>query len=181
MLHGNTGQASDRSYALGKIPPGDALFVLEYPGYGERPGAPSQASLDQAAQDAYRLLRREHPHQRIAVIGESIGSGPACYLCSLPAPPDRLVLMTPFDRLEAVARDHVPALLVTLLLGDDWDNLRALRDYAGPIAIFAGTADTVIPPDHGRALAASKPQATLTMFPGGHNDWAASPGVRVED
>src|SRR5689334_1972190 len=40
MMHGNAGQAADRQYVLRRIQPEDALYVLEYPGYGPREGSP---------------------------------------------------------------------------------------------------------------------------------------------
>lgn len=53
MLHGNGGQAAHRDYILSCVPDADAVFVLEYPGYGVRPGAPSRHSIDDAALMAY--------------------------------------------------------------------------------------------------------------------------------
>jgi hypothetical protein len=179
MLPGNAGQAADRSYASGKIPQNDGFYVLEYPGFGPRSGVPSSVAINRAAKDAYEILMQQNPSQQICVLGESIGSGPACYLCSLPNPPRRLVLMAPFDRLDLVAADHFPKLLVKFLLSDNWDNLKALKSYQCPIAIFASTDDAVIPAYHAQALAASKPQATMTYFLGGHNAWAASQSVAI--
>ncbi len=40
MMHGNGGQASHRDYVLQRLSPADALYVLEYPGYGERSVSP---------------------------------------------------------------------------------------------------------------------------------------------
>src|SRR4051812_30829765 len=57
LLHGNGGQASDRVYALPAFSSQDSVFVLEYPGYGSRPGKPSKGAFDGAAVEAYRLLR----------------------------------------------------------------------------------------------------------------------------
>ena len=64
MLHGNGGQAADRVYALGAFSPGDSVFILEYPGYGQRPGTPSRKSFDAAALEAYQLLRASFPANR---------------------------------------------------------------------------------------------------------------------
>ncbi len=36
MSHGNAGQASMRDYVLPHLPLEDSLYVLEYPGYGDR-------------------------------------------------------------------------------------------------------------------------------------------------
>jgi len=49
MLHGNLGQAADRTYAMPLFSPADSVFVMEYPGFGQRPGTPSRTSLDSAA------------------------------------------------------------------------------------------------------------------------------------
>jgi hypothetical protein len=38
MTHGNAGQAADRDYVLSRMSARDSLYVLEYPGYGQRPG-----------------------------------------------------------------------------------------------------------------------------------------------
>jgi len=94
-------------------------------------------SINAAAVEAYALLRTLYPEVPIGVIGESLGSGPASYLCSLPDPPARAVLIVPFDNLAAVAGEHFPFLPVGLLLRDKWDNVAALAGYAGRVDIYA--------------------------------------------
>jgi pimeloyl-ACP methyl ester carboxylesterase len=179
MTHGNTGQASQRDYVLSRMDPGDSLFVLEYPGFGDRRGAPSRDSMNRAAAGAYGALRREYPALPLGLIGESIGSGPACFLASMSRPPDRIVLIVPFDTLESVASGHLPFLPVGAMLRDDWDNLRALRGYAGPVEIYGARDDRVIPVAHARNLAAHVQGAAYVEIEGGHNDWAASGRVRI--
>jgi pimeloyl-ACP methyl ester carboxylesterase len=181
MLHGNGGQASDREYALSHFSDEDSVYVLEYPGYGHRRGKPSQKSFNTAAAEAYFLLRKTFSKIPICVVSESIGSGPACHLASLDPPPDKLVLIVPFDNLESVARDHFPGFVVYLLLSHKWDNKTALAQYKGPIDIFSATNDTLIPPRHARALAAAIPQAKPTIIPGGHNDWSEQPAVKIRN
>ena len=179
MTHGNAGQAANRDYVLPCLSPADSLYVLEYPGYGARPGKPSRETFDAAAIGAYRSLRAEHPGVPVCVVGESIGSGPACALASDAGPPDKIVLVVPFDTLARVAAEHVPGLLVRLLLSDRWDNVRALRGYRGKVQIFGARDDRVIPVVHAERLAASLPSARFTLIPGGHNDWASGGSVRI--
>jgi pimeloyl-ACP methyl ester carboxylesterase len=179
MTHGNAGQASRRGYVLARLSDADSLYVLEYPGYGLRDGRPSKDSMDGAASEAYRILRARFPHTPIGVIGESIGSGPASFLASERQPPDKIVLVVPFDTLASVAAEHVPFLPVRALLRDDWDNVRALRGYAGPVDIYGAADDRVIPWAHARRLAEALPGARFTLVPGGHNDWADSDRVRI--
>lgn len=178
MLHGNAGQAKHRAYALRFFPENQPVFILEYPGYGARPGSPSRESIDQAAQEAYLDLRARHPQARIGVVGESIGSGPACFLGSLENPPDKVILVTPFENLAAVAQGHFPFLPARWLLLDRWDNVEALRHYRGTVEIFAARRDEVIPVRHAQALARALPQAKLHLLDCEHNDWTASGGVQ---
>jgi len=172
ICHGNAGQASDRQYIVDHLPADACAYILEYPGYGLRPGTPSMASINAAARSAYETLRALYPSLHLGVLGESLGSGPACTLCSLPVPPDRLVLMVPFDNLLSVAKDHMRFLPVGLLMRDKWDNVKALSSYKGPVQIFGALHDNVIPVAHARALAKSVPQARYVELPCGHNEWS---------
>jgi pimeloyl-ACP methyl ester carboxylesterase len=181
MLHGNGGQASHRAYAIPSFSPEDSVYILEYPGYGSRRGVPSREAFDEAARDAYLFLRESYPGTPVCVFGESIGSGPASTLVSLARPPDKIVLVVPFDQLSLVAKDHFPALLVSMILRDDWDNIEALLRYKGPVDIFGAVDDAVIPVKHAKALAAAIPQSRFTLIGGGHNDWSLPGKVRVRN
>lgn len=182
VFHGNAGQASDRQYIVDLLPADACVYILEYPGYGLRPGEPSMAAINAAACRAYSALRTTHPILPVNVLGESLGSGAASFVCSQPNPPDRLVLIVPFDNLLSVAKQQISFLPVTLLMRDKWDNVKALSGYRGPVDIFGALQDNVIPVDHARALAKSIPQARYVELPGGgHNDWSQQPQARITD
>ena len=181
LLHGNGGQAADRAYALGAFSPRDSVFIMEYPGYGARPGKPSKRAFDAAALEAYNLLRATFPGTPVCVAAESIGSGPAASLARAPVPPDKLVFVVPFDNLKSVAKDHVRFVPVGLLLAGSWNNIAALSDYHGPIDVFGAEHDEVIPVNHARTLAASRPQARFHLIPGGHNDWSRQEQVQIRN
>lgn len=181
MLHGNGGQASDRVYALPSFSGQDSIFVLEYPGYGLRPGSPSMDSFNTAALEAYELLRLRFPKTPVCVVGESIGSGPASMLATNSHPPDKIVLIVAFDILARVASDHFPIIPVSLILRDNWNNIESLKSYKGPVEIFGALDDTIIPVIHARTLAESKPSARLHEIRGGHNDWAGNGQVEIRN
>jgi uncharacterized protein len=180
MTHGNAGQASHRSYVLERMSPKDSLYVLEYPGYGQRGGRPSKVTLNAAALAAYQILRIEFPTTPIGVIGESIGSGPASSLASARQPPDKIVLIVPFDTFESVAAEHLPFLPISIMLKDNWDNISALSRFAGPIDIYGAVDDRVVPYGHAKRLASSVPHARFVTIGGGHNDWSNSELVHID-
>lgn len=179
MLHGNGGQAADRVYALHAFSPRDSVYILEYPGYGQREGQPSRASFDAAALAAYQLLRAKFPGKRVCVAAESIGSGPAATLVAAEQPPDKLVFIVPFDDLKSVGKDHVPYAPMSLLLAGSWNNVESLAKYDGPMDVFGAERDEVIHVRHAQALAASRPQARFHLLRGGHNDWSRQPEVEI--
>lgn len=181
LLHGNAGQASDRLYAVPCFSVADSVFIMEYPGYGSREGTPSKESFNRAAREAYLFLRENHPDVPVCVAGESIGSGPASFLSGLPNPPDKIVLVVPFDRLASVAEAHFPAVLVRLMLKDNWDNVASLKDYKGPLDIFGAEDDEVIPVRHAKGLAASVTGSRLVVVRGGHNDWSVGGRVKIRN
>jgi pimeloyl-ACP methyl ester carboxylesterase len=138
-------------------------------------------SINAAAVEAYGLLQTLYPGVPIGVIGESLGSGPASYLCSLPDAPSRAVLIVPFDNLLSVAKEHIHFLPVSLLMRDKWDNVAALARYAGRVDIYGAAQDTVIPVHHARQLAQALPRATYHEVDCGHNDWSSRGLVKIAE
>jgi uncharacterized protein len=181
MLHGNAGQASDRLYAVSSFSDQDSVYILEYPGYGNREGVPSKEAFNSAAKEAYLSLRETYAHIPVCVASESIGSGPASSLASLGQPPDKFVLLVPFDKLSLVAENHFPSFLVKLFLKDNWDNIESFSNYKGPVEIFGAESDTIIPVRHAKALAAAIPGTKLTIIGCGHNDWAEDGRVKIRN
>ena len=156
VLHGNAGSALDRAYFVGAFAaaardlPLD-VYLVEYPGYGPRPGAPSQAALVAAARHAIAAARRDGPGP-VLVAGESLGSGVAAVAAAeAPAEVDGLLLVTPLSSVAAVARRHYP-LVPAFMLRDTYRADRALPLYAGRAAFLVAGRDEVVFADLGRAL-----------------------------
>jgi pimeloyl-ACP methyl ester carboxylesterase len=126
------------------------VFILEYPGYADRPGSPSQRSLFRAADEALQLIATNGP---VYLVGESLGTGVAAYLAG--TRPDNVagvVLLAPYNRLTDVAQMHMPLLPVHLLLVDRFPSEDYLRNYHGPVGILVAGQDQVIPEKFGRRL-----------------------------
>jgi hypothetical protein len=126
------------------------VYIVEYPGYADRPGSPSQASLFRAADEAFRLLATNGP---VYIVGESLGTGVAAYLAGMH--PDQvagMILFAPYNRLTDVAQAHLPLLPVHWMLVDRFPSEDYLRNYHGPIAVLVAGEDPVVAEKFGRRL-----------------------------
>ena len=126
------------------------VFILEYPGYADRAGSPSQTSFFRAADEAFQLLPTNAP---VYLVGESLGTGVASHLAG--THPDKVagvVLISPYNRLTSVAQYHMPILPVGLLLVDRFPSEDYLRNYHGPVGVVVDGHDQVIPEKFGRRL-----------------------------
>ena len=181
LLHGNGGQAADRRYALPKFSDRDAVYILEYPGYGQRPGKLSRTSFDAAAREAYELLRTQYPGTPVCVATESLGSGAGSTLARLPNPPDKFVFIVPFDDMKSLGHEKISWLPAGLMLSGSWDNVESMKGYRGPVDVFGAERDEIIPVAHARRFAASLSQAKFVLVPDGHNDWANQPAIAIRN
>ena len=152
VLHGNAGCAPDRFHyadAFQAIEPMD-FYILEYPGYGGRSGAPSQKTILGAAEEALRNIPCDCS---VFVMAESLGTGVGAYLAG--KHPDEIrgvLLIAPYSRMTAVAKRHLPLFPVRWMLRDKYPASEWLSGYRGPVAVLLAGRDEVIPTDLGRAL-----------------------------
>ena len=157
LFHGNAGYALHRAAYVEGFEHLDAgrtweVYLFEYPGYGARPGSPSEPAIIEAGLAALETLARadERP---IFLLGESLGSGPACALASRePARIRGLILWTPFASLTEVAAHHYPFLPVRLILRDRWENSVALQGYHGPAGVRVAELDEIVTSAQGMKL-----------------------------
>jgi uncharacterized protein len=83
-----------------------------------------------------------------------------------------VILVTPFDSLGRVAKDHYPWLPVGLLFRHEMEVAARLRDVPVPVALIAGDADSLVPPRRTEALRQSVANLVFdrTIKGAGHND-----------
>jgi fermentation-respiration switch protein FrsA (DUF1100 family) len=153
-------------------PPGAALLVVDYPGYGASGGRATEAGIYEAGALAYQALasRPGVDPKRIYVYGRSLGSAVATRT-AVDFPAAGLILESPFTSArEMAARTYriFPLFLVRLRL----DNLETIRQVRCPVLVLHGTADRLVPMEMGRRVAAAAPgQKEFVMIEGaGHNE-----------
>lgn len=159
------------------------VLMVEYPGYAGLPGTPSQESIHPAFVEmidaAEQRLAPEKP-RRIG-FGYSIGAAVVADV-GRERPFDALLLHAPFSSVGSMAlRRGLPPALVR----SRFDTVSALRGFAGPVVVVHGLADSMIPPDEGREVAAAAPHGTFIGLEGvnhdaGFGDWDAARARLVE-
>src|SRR5436309_10680896 len=153
-------------------PPGTAVLVLDYPGYGGSGGRATESALYAAADAAYAALatRPDVDPRRIYVYGRSLGSAPATYTAAH-RPVAGLILESPFTNAAAMAKHHY-GLLPRFLLHLSLDNIANVGRVHCPILLFHGDADRLVPTAMGMAVAAAAagPVEVVLIHGAGHND-----------
>ena len=157
------GNAEDVSLSLPQLRaafPDDALYLLNYRGYGGSSGKPSEAAI---VADAISLFDAVHAaHRRVVLVGRSLGSGVAVHLASV-RPVQRLVLVTPYDSLQNVAMSRFPYFPVRWILRDKFESWRYVAGITAPASLIAAENDEVIPQAHTEALYRRFPAGTATL------------------
>jgi len=174
---GNAEEVSTITGLASRIP-GWSVLAVNYRGYGGNAGEPSQRALYADALSVFDWAagRTDFDPTRIAAIGRSLGSGVAVYLAAK-RPLAKLVLVTPFDSLRAVAQHHYPYLPVSLLLRHPFDSIEHAASISTPMLIIAAQKDSIVPSARSRALFAQwRGPKTWREFSGAdHNDLDADP------
>jgi len=155
VVHGNGGNALERAIYR-RLSENDGLnrkmYLLEYPGFGNRAGKPSEASLVAAASEAIEMLAKR-TDCKIWLLGQSLGTGVACATAGRnPGRIAALILFTPFNSMVAVAQANYRWIPVSLLLRTRFDSEKNLRNYPGPVAVVLAADDSVIPARFGQKL-----------------------------
>jgi pimeloyl-ACP methyl ester carboxylesterase len=145
-LHGNAGSAIDwTDFRQFTRPLGYRLILLEYPGFGARPGNPSETTLAADAARSVELARAQFGAP-LFLFGESLGSGVAAATVATAGKQiDGVLLATPWDNLPHVAQETFWFLPVKWLVRDRFDSVRNLADYPGPLAVIMAGKDELIP------------------------------------
>ncbi len=126
------------------------VYILEYPGYEDRPGPPTEKRIFAAAADALQTIPTNKP---VYLIGESLGSGVASYLAgTFTNRIAGIVLISPFTSVAAVGQSRYPFLPVSLLLVDKFPSQKYLRNYHGKVGITVDGRDRVVPERFGLRL-----------------------------
>lgn len=172
---GNAEDVADSLPDLSAAFPDQALYLMHYRGYGGSTGSPSEVALVADAKLLFDEVLKAH--KNITVIGRSLGSGVAVQLASQ-RPASRLILVTPYNSILALAQQQFRYFPVRWLLRDKFESWKYAGKISMPTLLLMAEHDEVIPAASTRTLQENfaKGIAKLAVVPGAtHNDISASP------
>jgi uncharacterized protein len=172
FFHGNAGNISHRMDYMPMFQRlGYNFFIIDYRGYGQSSGSPSEAGTYLDAEAAWRYLTEAKgiaPSQ-IVLYGESLGGPIAAWLAARQKPAG-LILASSFTSAPDLAETIYPFLPVRLIARINYNTLEFLASITAPVLVMHSPQDEIVPFVHGQNLfqAASEPKQFLTLE-GGHN------------
>jgi len=155
------------------------VMIVDYRGYGDSTGVPSENGLKKDAEaclDALRTQRRVDP-LKIGVFGRSLGGAVALHLAHARPNHVRLVVVeNTFTSISEMVDVVMPFLasLKPFVLRIGWDSLKFIAELQMPILFISGLMDELVPPAQVQKLhdkATSSVLRRLLQIPEGmHND-----------
>jgi len=122
------------------------LFFINMPGFGNSTGTPSEHSFFSNALQAYDYIIKTYQldADNFFIMGRSLGSTVATYVASK-RKSKGLILITPFDSIENIARDHYKWYPINIILKHKFKTELYIDSVSSPILAIATDSDGVIP------------------------------------
>jgi fermentation-respiration switch protein FrsA (DUF1100 family) len=176
--HGNGGNLALWLDVLADIRErGFSVLAVDYRGYGDSEGAPSERGIyvDAAATHAYFRERLRRSGIPTIYWGRSLGAAVASHAAAGDRP-DALILESPFPDVRFLFRTNPIMLPLTYLGAYRFPTAEHLQSYEGPLLVMHGDADSIIPFEAGKQVFDRAPTSrkTLVVLEGAdHNDMHA--------
>lgn len=172
FFHGNAGNISHRLDSIRVFHElGLSVLIVDYRGYGQSTGRPTELGTYEDARAAWRHLVEDRgiPEQRIVLFGRSLGGAVATWL-AVNATPRALILESAFRSVPDMAAEIYWFLPVRSLARLHYPVERLLPQVDAPVLVIHSRDDEIIPFAHGEALHAVAPEPkTLLELQGDHN------------
>jgi len=164
------------------------IFALDYRGFGNSEGSPSEEGLIEDALSAMQWLRTAAGEgridgSRIFIFGRSLGGAVAIALArALQQRSEKLprgvILENTFMSISHLVDTLFPIIAFKFLkdrfLRLKWESIQRIKDLEVPLLFLTGEKDEMIPPSHSQGLHANAMKSPLrrqALFPEGtHND-----------
>ena len=178
-LHGNAGNISHRmdNIAVLNRLTGLGVLIVDYRGYGQSEGSPSESGLYLDAEAAIEFLVSEvglDPEEDIVLFGRSLGVGVAAEMATRHTV--RCVILesgfTSVKGMASATRPNWVAALLLPLFDARYDTLSKMSLFKAPVMVVHGEQDDIVPFSMARDLyeAATDPKSFHAVPGAMHND-----------
>lgn len=175
-FHGNAGNVSHRTQSLWRFHDlGVSTFIIDYRGYGQSEGEPSEEGTYIDAEAAWDYLRteRNEPAERILLYGRSLGGAVAVELAARHDPAG-LIVDSSFTSIPDLAKKLYPFLRflpLRTICRHRYESIDRIADVQCPLLVLHSPDDRMIPISHGRRLADAAPKpGCFVQTHGDHNE-----------
>jgi hypothetical protein len=173
FFHGNAGNISHRLDSIGIFHQlGLDVMIIDYRGYGQSSGSPTEQGtyLDAQAAWSYLVDERSIPAGRIIVFGRSLGGAIGAWLGARQTPA-AVIIESSFTSGVDMARRLYPFLPVRLITRIRYP----VEEYASrldcPVLVVHSRDDEIMPFEMGQSIyAAVKPRKSFLEIRGDHNN-----------
>ncbi len=167
---GNASAIENHIDFFNQVAPQHTVYLIPYRGYGNNKGTPTEEGLYSDALHIYGHLIKNY--ESVTLMGSSLGSGVATFVAAN-REINKLVLVTPYDSIENVAKTHYPFLPVSLLATDKFLSAARAPKITAKTLILIAENDQVIARERSEALANEFDPKRLTKIViagANHND-----------
>lgn len=174
-LHGNGGAINSwGEVAKTYNDMGYDAFILDYRGYGKSEGSiHSEQELFDDIETAYLDLKNLYTEKKIIVLGYSLGTGLAAYLCQSYSP-KLVILQAPYISMVDMKNLKYP-IIPTFILKYKLNTSAYLQNCKSPIVLFHGKDDELIPKTCSETLQKETGATMILLDNQGHNDMTNHP------
>lgn len=172
FLHGNAGNISHRLDSIAIFRElGLDTFIIDYRGYGQSEGKPSEQGtyLDAKAAWEYLVNERGIAPDKIVLFGRSLGAAVASWLAAR-VTPGAVILESSFTSAPDMAYRLYPFLPVRLLTRLKYPVKENVKQLSSPLLVVHSRQDEIIPFAMGQSIFAAAPEPKeMLVLTGDHN------------
>lgn len=183
FFHGNAGNIAHRVDTAERFQKWELnTFMIDYRGYGNSDGKPSERGTRMDAEAAWNFLveRKGLSPEKIVIFGRSLGAGVAADLAAR-VHPAGVVLESGFTSLADLGASLYPWFPVRLICRHRYPTMENASKCQCPVLVAHSRDDDLIPFSHGERIfaAAPDPKFFLEML-GTHRHCVSTTGVSYE-
>lgn len=172
FFHGNAGNISHRLDSIAIFNElGLSVLIIDYQGYGQSEGKPSEQAtyLDAEAAWDYLVKDRQIAPDDIVIFGRSLGGAVASRLAAQTTPA-AVILESTFTSAPDMAYRLYPFLPVRLLTRLKYPVIENVRQFTSTLLVVHSQQDEIIPFDMGESVFAAAPEPKQMLeLTGDHN------------